>query len=118
MTEHDLSEKKIGELREIAKSQGISSPYKYKKDELIDVILQNFASKEKEEEKKSSNEDRIEIIDIETENLPEKVSEELENMDVINSAEGILELHTDGYGFLNLIIIYLVMKTSIFLLLK
>lgn len=100
MTEHDLSEKKIGELREIAKSQGISSPYKYKKDELIDVILQNFASKEKEEEKKSSNEDRIEIIDIETENLPEKVSEELENMDVINSAEGILELHTDGYGFL------------------
>jgi len=100
LTEHDLSEKKIGELREIAKSQGISSPYKYKKDELIDVILQNFASKEKEEEKKSSNEDRIEIIDIETENLPEKVSEELENMDVINSAEGILELHTDGYGFL------------------
>ncbi|HAE91776.1 MAG TPA: transcription termination factor Rho, partial [Tissierella sp.] len=38
--------------------------------------------------------------DIETEDLPEKVTEELENMDIITGAEGILELHTDGYGFL------------------
>lgn len=102
MTEHDLSDKKIGELREIAKSQGISSPYKYKKDELIDIILQNFASEEKEDEKElaDENEIRIDIKDIETEDLPEKVTEELENMDKINGAEGILELHADGYGFL------------------
>ncbi|CAK7048899.1 transcription termination factor Rho [Tissierella carlieri] len=104
MTEHDLSDKKIGELREIAKSQGIASPYKYKKDELKDIILQNFASEEKEklEEKELSdeNEVKINIKDIETEDLPEKVTEELENMDKINGAEGILELHADGYGFL------------------
>lgn len=102
MTEHDLSDKKIGELREIAKSQGIASPYKYKKDELIDIILQNFASEEKEKEKElpDENEREIDIKDIETEDLPEKVTEELENMDKINGAEGILELHTDGYGFL------------------
>ena len=96
--------KKIGELREIAKSQGIASPYKYKKDELKDIILQNFASEEKEklEEKELSdeNEVKINIKDIETEDLPEKVTEELENMDKINGAEGILELHADGYGFL------------------
>ncbi|MCQ4923159.1 transcription termination factor Rho [Tissierella carlieri] len=104
MTEHDLSDKKIGELREIARSQGIASPYKYKKDELKDIILQNFASEEKEklEEKELSdeNEVKINIKDIETEDLPEKVTEELENMDKINGAEGILELHADGYGFL------------------
>jgi transcription termination factor Rho len=104
LTEHDLSDKKIGELREIAKSQGIASPYKYKKDELKDIILQNFASEEKEklEEKELSdeNEVKINIKDIETEDLPEKVTEELENMDKINGAEGILELHADGYGFL------------------
>ncbi len=100
MTEHDLSDKKISELREIAKDQGIASPYKYKKDELIDIILQGYASKEKEKELLDEAETMIDIKDIETEDLPEKVTEELENMDKINGAEGILELHADGYGFL------------------
>jgi len=100
LTEHDLSDKKIGDLREIAKSQGIASPYKYKKDELIDIILQSYASEEKEKGLSDENEIKIDIKDIETEDLPEKVTEELENMDIINGAEGILELHTDGYGFL------------------
>ena len=101
MTEQELSGKKISELREIAKSQGIASPYKYKKDELIDIILQSYALKEKENNMEKDNEDKedIKIKDI-ADNLPEKVTEELENMEVINSAEGILELHTDGYGFL------------------
>lgn len=100
MTEHDLSDKKISDLREIAKNQGIASPYKYKKDELIDIILQGYASKEKEKELSDEAETMIDIKDIETEDLPEKVTEELENMDKINGAEGILELHADGYGFL------------------
>ncbi|WMM24261.1 transcription termination factor Rho [Tissierella sp. MB52-C2] len=101
MTEQELSGKKISELREIAKSQDIASPYKYKKDELIDIILQSYALKEKESNMEKDNEDKegIKIKDI-ADNLPEKVTEELENMEVINSAEGILELHTDGYGFL------------------
>lgn len=104
MTENDLLNKKIGELRDLAKSQGVSSPYKYKKDELIDIILQNFASKEKEEEKEKEvtdeNEVKIHMKDIEVEDLSEKATEEIVNMETINGAEGILELHTDGYGFL------------------
>lgn len=100
LTEHNLSNKKIGELREIAKSQGIGSPYKYKKDELIDILNQRFASKENQQEPSADNVEKIDIKDIDTEDLPEKVTEELENMETINLAEGILELHTDGYGFL------------------
>ncbi len=91
LTEYELSNKKILELREIAKALDIQSPYKYKKDELIKLILEN---------KENLEDDTISIEDIDTEELPEKVSEELENMDTINLAEGILELHADGYGFL------------------
>ena len=91
LTEYELSNKKISELREIAKALDIQSPYKYKKDELIKLILEN---------KENLEDDTISIEDIDTEELPEKVSEELENMDTINLAEGILELHADGYGFL------------------
>jgi transcription termination factor Rho len=102
LTQQELEGKKIGELRELAKAQGISSPYKYKKDELIDMILQNYASKEDESEKEVDDEDemKIDIKEIDMEELPEKVSEELEQMNDINGAEGILEVHTDGYGFL------------------
>ncbi|MFA5576888.1 MAG: transcription termination factor Rho [Tissierellaceae bacterium] len=100
LTEQDLSNKKIGELREIAKAQGISSPYKYKKDELLDILRQSLASKEKEGEANDDKAEKLDIKDIETDELPEKVTEELENMETINLADGILELHTDGYGFL------------------
>ncbi len=41
----------------------------------------------------------IDIEDIDMEELPDKVSEEIEQMDNINGAEGILEVHQDGYGF-------------------
>ncbi len=34
------------------------------------------------------------------EELPERVTEELEQMEIIDGAEGILEIHQDGYGFL------------------
>ncbi|MSU00188.1 transcription termination factor Rho [Tissierella pigra] len=99
MTEQELSGKKISELREIAKLQDIASPYKYKKDELIDIILQSYVLEEKESNMEENKEDiRTKVIN--TEKLPEKVAEGLENMEVINTAEGILELHTDGYGFL------------------
>jgi len=99
LTEQELSSKKIGELREIAKALEIQSPYKYRKDDLIRLILEN--TKEAENTKADKVEESIEnIVDIDPEELPEKVSEELENMETINLAEGILELHADGYGFL------------------
>lgn len=102
MTQQELEGKKINELRDLAKAQGIASPYKYKKDELIDMILQSFASLESKEEEISYGEDeiKIDISEIDMEELPEKVTEELGQMDDINGAEGILEVHTDGYGFL------------------
>lgn len=99
----DLQGKKITQLREIANDLGIKSPYKFKKDELIDLILQNYASKEQEAEKQEDygyEERKVDIKDINMDVLPDKVSEEIEQMEDINLASGILEIHMDGYGFL------------------
>ena len=98
MTEQELAKMKIAELRELAKTLGITTPYKYKKLELIDVILQNAASSEKEEVKKDDS--KIDIKDINMDDLSDKATEEIEKQEVVNSADGILEIHIDGYGFL------------------
>lgn len=92
LIQKELEGKKIAELREIAKELDIKSPYKYKKRELIDLIRPKYDSKEKEGE--------IKLKDIDTKVLPNKITEELEQMDNINAAEGILDVHSDGYGFL------------------
>ena len=99
----DLQGKKITQLRQIANDLGIKSSYKFKKNELIDLILQNHALKEKEDEKQEDygyEERKVDIKDINMDVLPDKVSEEIEQMDNINLASGILEIHMDGYGFL------------------
>lgn len=72
-----LKEKKLVELRELAKEMGIESVSKYRKDELIKLI-------EEEENKRS-----------------EESKEEAEN-DLGNKfdCDGILEILPDGYGFL------------------
>lgn len=108
-----LQEKRLEDLRVIAKTLGIKSVTKYRKNELIDLILENTANAnqdemEKEEKEKEEKEEipqektfeEIDINDIDMEELPEKVTEELEHMDIIDGAEGILEIHQDGYGFL------------------
>lgn len=98
-----LEDKKLTDLRVIAKTMGIKSITKYRKNELIDLILQEA---KKEEEVKPKHDEQqgntidIDIEDIDMEELPDKVSEEIEQMDNINGAEGILEVHQDGYGFL------------------
>ena len=86
----ELQGKRIMELREIAKNRGIPSPYRYKKDELINLILK--------EDKGES--EKIDISDINIEDLSDKATEEIEQLEDIDMAEGILEIHTDGYGFL------------------
>jgi len=91
LNKEDLENKKISELREIAKEKNIPSPYKYKKDELIDLILKEIDS-----------EGKIDISQIDINVLSDKATEEMEQLDDINLAEGILEIHTDGYGFLRL----------------
>lgn len=104
-----LQEKKLEDLRVIAKTLGIKSITKYRKQELIDLILEKIEEDKKEiEEIKEEKEEvpeitvseEIDIKDIDMEELPERVTEELEQMEIIDGAEGILEIHQDGYGFL------------------
>lgn len=93
----DLSDKRITELREIAKKKNISSPYKYKKSELIDLILEKIDEDNAGRKKENS---KLDISDIDINVLSDKATEEMEQLDDINMAEGILEIHGDGYGFL------------------
>ncbi len=93
----DLSDKRITELREIAKKKNIASPYKYKKSELIDLIIQKID--EDNSQRKQENE-KLDMSDIDINVLSDKATEEMEQLDDINMAEGILEIHSDGYGFL------------------
>ena len=123
-----LEGKKLEDLRVIAKTLGIKSVTKYRKNELIDLILKTAKEGAQDtseectgqcheksheqpiEECRSENAMQLEesennlcdihITDIEIEKMPEKVTEELEQMDNINVAKGILEIHQDGYGFL------------------
>lgn len=109
-----LKSKKISELREIAKAYGIDGAYKYKKEELIDLIVQTLVTNEDENivpedesyEKIDVEADevdeavKIDMKDLDLDDLSDNATEEIENLEDINVAEGILELHTDGYGFL------------------
>lgn len=91
MNRTDLNGKKLDQLRVIAKELNLKGTTKYKKDELIDIIL------EKLEDVRG---DSPEGSKINIKGMPEKISEEIQQSDDINLAEGILELHTDGYGFM------------------
>ena len=96
MNLEELEKKKIVDLREIAKELKIASPYKYKKYELIEAILKN--QKERKEDTISEKEAAMKKIDMK--DLSDKATEEMEQLDNINIADGILEIHQDGYGFL------------------
>lgn len=85
---NELSNMKLSELRELAKKKDIKNISKYKKTELIDEIidrLENIKTEEKEKHKKD---------------LPDRLSEEIDNSENIDQVSGILETHPDGYGFL------------------
>ncbi|HLR21602.1 MAG TPA: transcription termination factor Rho [Tissierellaceae bacterium] len=88
---------KLIDLRAIAKNKGISSPYKYKKADLIELILQ---AKTEELKLNNNNKNKLDISKFDIDDLSDKATEEIEQLDNINMAEGILELHIDGYGFL------------------
>lgn len=95
----ELSKKKLVDLREIAKTLNIPSPYKYKKEELIKIISSGESPENQIEEE--IEDDQVEDNNkIDMDKLPSKVTEEIQNMDEINISGGILEIHTDGYGFL------------------
>ncbi|MBE7035855.1 MAG: transcription termination factor Rho [Ruminococcaceae bacterium] len=84
----DFSTKKIDELRLIAKEKGIKGIAKYKKQELIDLLL-----KEEAEGKETIQEKETEKISVQ-----EKSGLMLQGSD--NIVGGILEVLAEGYGFL------------------
>ncbi len=85
------------DLREIAEELKVASPYKYRKDELIKHIIGKL---KEEDEKKAREESKLDISEIDTKGLSDEATEEIEGLDDINMAAGILEIHNDGYGFL------------------
>lgn len=92
-----LKVKTLSELKEIAENLDIPGTYKYRKDELIKLIIS--ANKKIMAERKSK-ESEIDISEINIADLSDEATEEIEQLDDINLAEGILEIHSDGYGFL------------------
>ncbi|KAB3534757.1 transcription termination factor Rho [Alkaliphilus pronyensis] len=91
---------KINDLREIAKNMGLKSTTKYRKEELI-----NWIEKQKQENKQELKADKPQVKEKPTKNnkynqLPDHLSDEIPDGEEANIADGILETHTDGYGFL------------------
>jgi len=80
LTEELLKNKKLNELREIAKAYDIPKYYKYKKAELIDVIInsldkpRNYNDSEEELEKKDK---KLDISSIDMDDLSDKATEEI-----------------------------------------
>lgn len=98
MSSTDLNNKKILELREIAKEMGMKSTTKYKKEELIKWISQNQRKDNVQQEPPRDEAKRV--LEIKKQGLPEHLSDEIPAGESVNIVEGILEVHTDGYGFL------------------
>jgi len=97
----DLQQKKLEELRQIAKNLGIKSVTKYKKSELIDLILQNSDKEEPQVLTPASIEtcNGFTLTETIAKRPQEKSHISIQSMES-SEAEGILELHQDGYGFL------------------
>ena len=101
--DHDiLKKKKLTELKEIAKSFQIPNYYKLKKDELI-LALENISDSKDQDKAEVESGEKQELIKedhAELEDISDNASEEMEKLEDVNIAEGILELHLDGYGLL------------------
>ncbi len=105
----NYNEKTILEIREIAKEKGIKGVTKYKKDELIEKIMEleensinDESEKDNEPPRKTKTEsrgdnDKNESSDDDTVALNKSYLEELDSGII---TEGILEVLPDGYGFL------------------
>lgn len=119
MNKNQLASMKLNELKELAKSNGIRDAYKYKKDELLiklsnlddmEVKLNNNDTSSEYEKKLTEKAKSLEefeqdynddVKEIMTSDLPEKIVEEIEaSKEEALKVEGILETHSDGYGFL------------------
>ena len=92
--EEKLKTLKLGDLREIAKNLNIKYIAKYKKDELIKVILETAENQTENTEKVSKSSES----GLKKTNNKSRNSENNEDNTIY--ASGILEILPDGYGFL------------------
>lgn len=100
---NDIPSLKLTELREIAHKMGLKSVVKYKKEELIKWIQSQQENIVTEDNKQL--EEKVEAVNVIKKNpkhqdLPEHLTDEIPEGEEVNIAAGILEIHTDGYGFL------------------
>lgn len=98
INEASLKEKKLDDLKSMAKDLGLKSFSSYRKSELIQAILENVDSeenigKELEEEKTDSKEANKHTKE-------DKQKSRNQDKDERIFASGLLEMHPDGYGFL------------------
>lgn len=117
MESSDLDKLKLAELKEIAKKIGVKNLSKYKKNELIKTIKEIRSNEESTntEDKlinETSSRNPTESSNLKGENnkpkqenknlrgLPNHLTDEIPPGEDVNIAQGILEVHTDGYGFL------------------
>ena len=103
----ELSKETIAQIRETAKELGIKSVSKYKKDELIDKIIEAYPKETVKDTKDiadvgSASDEKIEKNTVDKKTDAEKNSHNDEQTQQNNTYEvtGILELCEDGYGFL------------------
>lgn len=106
MDSSDLEQMKLSELKDMAKKLKIKNISRYRKNELIELIGETISDTEiSGYMDNDSSEDRNKGTDLKSQErfmkgLPEHLTDEIPPGEEVNIAAGILEIHTDGYGFL------------------
>lgn len=96
----NYKEMKLTELRQIAKEYGIKSISSYNKDELIEVIQAHQSDKNSQnQDTKSNNQKSQSKNQNQSSNQKNKPADNINNKDT-QEAEGLLEVLSDGYGFI------------------
>ena len=111
MSNPDFERMKLPRLREIAKSLNIKNLSKYRKKELIELITEivtdgkipiyeNNGGKEDIDGYEDDEEIDLKPQGRQIKGLPDHLTDEIPPGEEVDIATGILEIHTDGYGFL------------------
>jgi len=87
----DLKEKKLSDLKEIAKTMGIEKISSFSKEELMNAMVSAAPTEKKEEAPRPEK-------NIEVKEAPKNLSHHNEGNE--KRAAGVLEILPDGYGFL------------------
>ena len=121
ITLEELNDKTLTQIKDIAKEIGIKSISKYKKGELIELIIENSNSKQKNDLEKNDDIKMDEVVEnrsyvktyenrnnrnnINRNYYTQKVVDESKIIDEFNTSKddevmGVLEILPDGFGFL------------------